>query len=101
MRRSVANLLRGEPCLREVQHLAVPDAERLDPALLAECQRGEVTELDDLLLGEVPAQALPRPVVRLPRTPDQAARVRERGLLPVVVALRALELEQLVEVPFG
>jgi hypothetical protein len=43
-------LIRGQTRLRQVEHLAVPDSERLDPALLAEGQRDEVAELGDLLV---------------------------------------------------
>jgi hypothetical protein len=78
--------------------LPVADPERLDPALLAERQRDEVPELDDLRLAEVGAQPFDQRLFDAPRVPDQVARVEERRLLTVVEPLRALELQQLVVV---
>jgi hypothetical protein len=69
------------------------DAERLDPALLTVRDGDEVAELDDLLVAEVRAQALPQRVVRPLGIPDDRARVEQRRLLPLVVPRRALEVE--------
>jgi hypothetical protein len=66
--------------------------------LLAERQRDEVPELDDLRLGEVGAQPLDQRIIDAPRVPDKVARVEQRRLLAVVKPLRALELQQLVVV---
>ena len=74
------------------------DAPRLDDALLAVRDRYEGAELDDLLLAEVPAQALPQRVVDALGIPDEVARVEERGFLPLRVVVRALEVEQLAVV---
>ena len=75
-RARVASPLRLRPGARparaEVQHLAVADAERLDPALLPERQRHEVAELDDLLLAEVLAQAGPDRLVGALGVPARA-----------------------------
>jgi hypothetical protein len=79
----------------------VPDAEGLDPALLPVRERHEVAELDDLLLAEVQPQPLPQGVVRALGIPDQRAGVEERRLLALVVAIRPLELEELVVVMLG
>jgi hypothetical protein len=79
----------------------VSDPQRLDPALLAEGECDEVTELDDLLLREVPTEPLPNGLVGAGRRPDELTGVGQRGLLTLVEALRALELEELVVVPFA
>ena len=44
---------------RPGEHLTMPDAERLDPALLPEGERDEEPELDELGNGEVPVELLP------------------------------------------
>ena len=76
------------------------DVERLDPALLAERERDEIPELDDLLLGEVLTQSSQQLLIDASRVPDQVAGVEQSRLLSIVEALRALELEQLVVVQF-
>jgi hypothetical protein len=65
----------------------VADPERLDPALLAEGQGDEVAKLDDLVVGEVLPQAREDGVVGVARRPDEVARVGERRLLALVVAV--------------
>jgi len=82
-------------------HLAVANAECLDPSLLAERQRDEVSELDYLLFAELRAQPVHQGVVDTLGVPDQEARVQQCGLLALVEPIRALELEQLVVVLFG
>ena len=77
------------------------DAERLDPALLPVGERHEIAQLDDLLVAEVQSKALPERVVRALRVPDERARVEQRRLLALVVAIGALELEQFVVVDLG
>jgi len=49
----------------------------------------------------VPAQTLPHGVVGPGRRPHELAGVGKSGLLALVEALGALELEQLVVVPLG
>src|SRR4029079_1926640 len=80
---------------------AVAHAPRLDDALLSVREADERAELDDLRLAEVRAQARPERVVDAFGVPDEHARVQERGLLALVEAVGALELEQLAEVLFG
>jgi hypothetical protein len=76
----------------------VADLERLDPALLAEGQRDEVSEFDDLLITEVLVQPLHERVIDGARVPDELARVEQGRLLTIVEPIRALEFEQLVVV---
>src|SRR4051812_15953394 len=59
------------------QHLAVPDAERLDPALLAEGQRDEEAQLHQLRDAEVLMQLRPQRVVGNVGIPDDRAGVGE------------------------
>jgi hypothetical protein len=79
----------------------VADAERLDPALLAEGEGDEVAQLDDLVVAEVLAQACEDGLVSTRGRPDEVARVGERRLLALVVAIRPLELEEVDVVLFG
>jgi hypothetical protein len=79
----------------------VPDAERLDPALLAVGEGDEIAELDELLLAEVQTQTLPQRVVGAVGVPDDRARVEQCRLLPLVIAAGPLELEQVVVVRLG
>jgi hypothetical protein len=65
----------------------VTDPERLDPTLLAERQRHEVPELDELFLVEVRAHPLHQLVVDTGRVPDEMARVQQGGLLALVEPL--------------
>src|SRR5262249_49729675 len=77
------------------------DAECLDPTLLAKRKRDEISELDDLLPGELRPHARHQRVVYAIRVPHEMAGVQERRLLPFVKSLRALEIEQLVVVLLG
>jgi hypothetical protein len=90
-----------EPGLRQVEHLAMADPERLDPALLSVRDRNEVAELDQLLLAEMQPKPLPQRVVSALGVPDDGARVEQRRLLALVEAIGALELQELVVVRFG
>ena len=74
------------------------DAPGLDHTLLAVGERDERTELDDLLLAEVLAEACPERIVDTLRIPDEVAREEERRLLPLGERVRALEFEQLAVV---
>ena len=76
-------------------HLVVIDVEQPQPALLAERQPDHAAQLDQLGLTEVRVQAVPERVVGV-HPPRDRLGVRERRLLPVVEAVRALEVEQLV-----
>ena len=76
----------------------MPDAPRLDHALLPVRERDKRAELDELLLAEVAPQALPQRVVDALRVPDEVARVEKRGLLPLRERVRALEVQQLAVV---
>src|SRR5919107_243378 len=75
--------------------LVVVDVQHPQPALLAERQADEASELDQLRLGEVRVHALPEGVVGV-EVPRDRLGVRERRLLALVVGLRALEVEELV-----
>jgi hypothetical protein len=79
----------------------VADAECLDPALLSEGERDEVAQLHDLVVAEVLAEAREDGLISFPRRPDEVARVGERRLLALVVAIRPLELEEIDVVLFG
>src|SRR5204862_78492 len=72
------------------------DAQGPQPAELAVDDRHVVAELDQLRLGEVGVEALPDVIVRELRAPGDGARVGERRLLPLVVAISGLEVEQLL-----
>ena len=78
--------------------LLVPDAPRLDHALLAVRQRDERAELDELLLAELLAQPLPQRVVDTFRIPDEVAREEESRLLPLRERVGALEVQQVAVV---
>ncbi len=66
--------------------------------MLAERQRHEVPKLDDLFLAEVRAHPLDQRLVHTGRVPDEVAGVQQRGLLAIVEAVRAREIEKLVVV---
>ena len=83
------------------EYLAVPDAERLDPALLPQGERDEEPELDELGNCEVLVEPLPESVVGDLRIPDDGARVGQRGLLARGEPVRVGEVEQLVVLLFG
>ena len=76
----------------------VVDAEEPDPRLLAEGEADRAAELDELRLAEVCMQPGPERVELLVRArpPRDRLCVRERRLLPVVVAIGRLEVEQIV-----
>src|SRR6266545_2565139 len=60
----LASLTQGASrCFGVGEQFLVPDAQRADPALLAAGEGDEVSQLDDLRLGEVGVQALPEGVV--------------------------------------
>ena len=73
------------------------DAQQPDPALLAEGEADEAAELDQFRLREVVVQRLPGRVVQV-EAPCDGLGVPERRLLPVVVPLRLLEVQQIVVV---
>ncbi len=97
-------LLDGVCCQPHVgiaEYLLVPDPERLDPALLAAGQRDEEPEFDEFGFCEVGVEVGPQGLVGDGRVPDDCARVAQRGLLPLCVSIRRLELEEVVVVGFG
>lgn len=71
------------------------DSQGLDPALLAERQGDEETELNQLRLTEVEMQLFPKGVVGEVRVPRDRARPGERRLLPLVEPIGCIKLEQL------
>ena len=96
--RQLGHLPRGEPRTRFGGQLLVTDAPGLDYPLLAERDRDERAEFDDLFLVEVAAKPCPYVVVDPIRVPDQVTRVQERGLLPVRESVGALKVEQVAVV---
>ena len=93
--------LRREPGHGAAERFAVPDAERLDPALLTERERDEEPELDELGHGEMLVEPLPERVVGDLRIPNDGARVGERGLLAGAELVGVGEGQQLVVLRFG
>src|SRR4051812_10710015 len=79
--------------------LVVVDVEHPQPALLSEREPDHAAELDELGLAEVLVHAIPERVVHVEAVGDRLG-IGEGGLLPLVVALRLLELEQLAHVVF-
>ena len=79
----------------------MPDAERLDPALLSERERDEEAELDELRHREVLVQLRPQRVVCDVGIPDDRAGIGERRFLALAETRRALELEQIVVLLLG
>src|SRR5262245_64973624 len=77
------------------------DPERLDPPLLAQGQRDEEAELDQLGIGEMPAQLRPQRLVGDLRVPYDRARVRQRHLLALGEPGRLGEVQEVVVFLFG
>lgn len=77
------------------------DPERLDPTLLAAGQCNEETQLDQLGFGEMLMQIAPQFGVGDVGVPEDGARVSQRDLLAFGVAVRVLELQQIVVISFG
>src|SRR5579863_3996239 len=78
----------------------VLDIEGSQPALLAHGDRNEIPDLDDLRLGKMLVQALPELVIRR-QIPGDALRIGKRGLLLVIVARRAFEIDQIPIIRFN
>ena len=75
------------------------DVERAQPALLAHGDGDEIADLDQLRLAEMLVQPRPERVVGR-QIPGDRLGVGERGFLPLVVARRALEIDQVGIVVF-
>src|SRR5215831_7353882 len=87
-------------CHRRVgagENLVVLDAERAQPALLPHGQRDEIADLDQLGLAEMLVQPGPELVVDR-QIPGDRLGVGQRCLLPLVVAARALEVDEIAVV---
>jgi hypothetical protein len=82
------------------QDFTMADTQCLDPALLAERQRYEKTELDELGNREVAVQLLPEGRIGNIGIPDDRAGVRERHFLPLGELIRALKIEELIVILF-
>ena len=93
--------LGGEAGVGVGEDLAVTDADGLQEALLAERQRDEVAELDELRLREVLVQPAPELVVRQAGVPGDGHRPGERGALAVIEPLGGLEVQDLVDLRLG
>ncbi len=76
------------------------DAQRLDPALLAERQRDKKPKLDELGNREVAMQLFPKRFVGNARVPDNRAGVGQRYFLALGEFLRVLKVEELVVLVF-
>src|SRR6266568_5526933 len=86
--------------IRPGHYLVVPDVQHPQPALLPEREPDEAAKLDKFRLAEV----LPHPVPELigrRQMPGDRLGIGERGLFPVAVARRGLEVQQLVVLAFG
>src|SRR5271165_4985422 len=79
------------------EDLAMLDADGLQEALLAERQRDEVPELDELWLSEVLVEAAPELVVGQAWVPRDGHRPGQRRTLTVIEALRRLEVQNVVD----
>jgi len=65
------------------QDFTMADTQCLDPALLAERQRYEKPQLDELGIREVAVQLIPECLIGNIGIPDDRAGVRERHFLPL------------------
>src|SRR6266576_2317791 len=83
------------------EHGAVVDAECFDPALLAEGETDEKTELDQLGNGEVLMKFFPERVVGDVGIPGNGARVSQRDFFSFGELVRVGEVQQLVVFLFG
>jgi hypothetical protein len=79
----------------------VTDADGLQEALLAERQRNEMAELDELRLGEMLVQPTPELVVRHAGVPGDGHRPGECGALAVIEPPGGLEVQDLVDLRLG
>ena len=70
------------------------DAQRLDPALLAECNADEVPELHQFRFGEVLMQPGPERAVGFFGRPDDGACPGKRDFFPLGKFVGVVELEQ-------
>ena len=77
------------------------DAERLDPALLTQCQRDEKPQLHKLGIGEMLVQLSPQSVVGNVGIPDDRAGVSQRDFFALAETRRALEFEEIVVLLFA
>src|ERR1700730_17175260 len=75
------------------ENLVVLDAEGAQPALLSHGQRDEITDLNQLGLAEMLVQAGPELIVN-GQIPGDGFGISERRLLPLVIAPRALEIDE-------
>lgn len=87
-------VVRREAPSRPGKHLVVADAKRLDPALLPERQPDEEAQFDELWVGEVLVQALPKRVVGQLGVPDDRGCVGQRCLFALGEFVGVLEVEQ-------
>ena len=78
-------------------HLVVVDVEQAQPALLTEREADHASELDELRLAEVAVQALPQRIAGV-EVPGDRLGICERRLLAIVIAIRLLEVQQVLDV---
>src|SRR5215470_15388540 len=79
------------------EDLVVLDVERTQPALLTHGERNEIADLDQFGLAELRLEPRPELVVHR-QVPGDRLGIGERRLLPLVVARRALEIDQVAVV---
>ncbi len=78
------------------EYLPMPEAQGFDPPLLAQRQRDEEPELDQLRDREVPVKLRPQRVVRDLRVPEDRARVGESGLFALREPAGVREVQELI-----
>jgi hypothetical protein len=91
----------GKPGQAVAAQVAVAHAEGLEEPLLPHRQADEVTQLDQLRLGEVAVQLGPQVIIGQPRVPGDRLGPPQRGLLPFGQQLRPAEIDDLVERALG
>ena len=83
------------------KHLAVADAQRLDPALLPEREPDEKSQFREFRHAEMVVQLFPERIVGDIRVPDDGAGVGERHFFALGELARRGELQQFVVLVFG
>jgi hypothetical protein len=82
------------------EHFAMADAERLDPTLLAVCERDEKSQFDELGHGKMLVQFFPQRGVGDFGVPDDCAGIRQRDFFSFGKLIRSFKAEQLIVVFF-
>jgi len=96
LRFSVLFVTRRETGRGIAEDHTVIDAKSFDPALLAERQRDEKSQLDQLGDREMPVQFLPQSIVGNVGVPRDRAGIGQRDFLPLAELVRVTEVEQVI-----